>query len=331
MNHGARTPARATALPRTMTDLRQFQQFIAVAELLSFRRAAEVLHMSQPPLTVAIQKLEETIGTRLLDRNRHTVRLTPAGEVFLVEARRAIAQAEIAIESARRAASGMFGTLRLSFVPSAALDLLPEVLRTFQREYPAVKLILSGETSGRQLELLRRGDTDLALVVPPVYEARDLSLDILCEEELVLAVPAEHPLARRKRVRLEELRAEAFVAFPFAEGPGYSGVILAACQRAGFFPRVVQEAAQMQSIVTLVAGHLGVAIVPRAMTRVQARGVVYVEVAQARTTLRYPLVLASLAATDNALVGAFVAVARRTLAGLRGKDGRSGGAPCAAA
>ncbi|MGO4155509.1 LysR family transcriptional regulator [Cupriavidus sp. YAF13] len=298
-----------------MTDLRQFQQFVAVAELLSFRRAAEALHMSQPPLTVAIKKLEETIGTELLERNRHMVRLTPAGEVFLVEARRTIAQAEIAVESARRAASGMFGTLRLSFVPSAALDVLPDILRRFQQEYPAVKLILTGESSGKQLELLRRGDTDVAIVVPPVYEPRDLSLDILCEETLVVAVPAAHALARRKRLRLEELKAEAFVAFPFAEGPGYSGVILAACQRAGFFPRVVQEASQMQTIITLVAGNLGIAIVPRAMTRVQALGVVYIDVTESRTSLRYPLVMASLTNTENALVGAFGAVAKRSLAG----------------
>ena len=255
--------------------------------------------MSQPPLTVAIQKLEETIGTRLLDRNRHTVRLTPAGEVFWwrpgAPSRRPRSpsnpRAGPPAACSARCACPSCRARRWTCCPGAAH--LPA-------QYPAVKLILSGETSGRQLELLRRGDTDPALVVPPVYEARDLSPDILCEGGTGAGgagrAPARTPQAgaaggtARGSLRRLPVRRRARL---FGRDP-------AACQRAGFFPRVVQEAAQMQSIVTLVAGHLGVAIVPRAMTRVQARGVVYVEVAQARTTLRYPLVLASLAATDNA-------------------------------
>ena len=131
-------------------DLRQLRQFVAVAEECSFRRAALRLHVSQPPLSVAVQKLEADVGVTLLDRTRHHVRLTVAGEAFLREARRTLAHAQQSIDIAQRAAAGKLGTLRLSFVPSAAFNVVPELLRAFRADYPDVNLVLTSDTTSQQ-------------------------------------------------------------------------------------------------------------------------------------------------------------------------------------
>src|SRR6185312_2783623 len=154
-------------------DLRQLRQFVAVAEERSFRRAAERLHVSQPPLSVAVQRLEADVGVPLLDRTRHHVRLTVAGEAFLEEARRTLAHAQLSVEIAQRAAAGKLGTLRLSFVPSAALGVVPRLLRTFREDHPDVKLVLTGDTTSQQMAALLSGATDVGIVVPPLHDARD--------------------------------------------------------------------------------------------------------------------------------------------------------------
>ena len=176
-------------------DLRQLRQFVAVAEESSFRRAAERLHVSQPPLSVAIQKLEADVGVTLLDRTRHHVRLTVAGEAFLREAKRTLAHAQLSIEIAQRAAAGKLGTLRLSFVPSAALNVVPGLLRAFREDYPDVTLVLTSDTTSQQMATLLSGATDVGIVVPPLHDAGDFRVDSFCDQELMLAVPVSHPLA----------------------------------------------------------------------------------------------------------------------------------------
>ncbi|MDX3906207.1 MAG: LysR family transcriptional regulator [Pigmentiphaga sp.] len=295
-----------------MFELKQLRQFEIVAEELNFRRAAERLHMSQPPLSVSIQNLEHEVGTRLLERSRHHVKLTPAGAVFLKEAQRTLRQARLCIERAQRAADGMEGLLRLSFVPSAALDLLPVLFKRFQREYPTVQLQLTAETTGRQVEALRRGTVDLALVVTPLTHQKGLKVTTLREQRFVLAVPAEHALSQQKKVRMKDLAEEPFISFPASEGPGFVSALLNACQQAGFSPRVVQEAAQMQTVLTMVAGGLGVALVPAAMRTVHMPDVAFLDIADTRTPPGYTLAFVHQADSDNPVVGAFLAVVQRT-------------------
>lgn len=292
-------------------DLRQLRQFVAVAEERSFRRAAERLHVSQPPLSVAVQRLEADIGVRLLDRDRHGVRLTPAGEAFLQEARGTLAHAQLAVEIAQRAATGRLGTLRLSFVPSAGLAVVPQLLRAFRREHAGVKLILEGETTAQQMVALAQGSTDLGLVVPPLHDAPALRVLPFREEHLVLAVPSAHPLARVARVQLKDLAGEDFIGFPLKEGPGFESVVMAACQESGFIPRFVQTAGQMQAILALVAGGLGIALVPHAMRAVQMEGVKYLDVRRRNAQLRYALGLAYRPANANPALAAFLAIAER--------------------
>lgn len=292
-------------------DLRQLRQFVAVAEERSFRRAADRLHVSQPPLTVAVQRLESEIGVQLLERSRQGVRLTPAGEAFLEEARSTLAHARLSMEMAQRAASGKTGTLRLSFVPSAGLAVVPRLLRQFREHHADVKLILRGETTSQQLAALAQGSVDLAIVVPPLRESRQLRVQILCEQEVVLAVPGTHPLAGTRRVQLRHLAQEAFVGLPVLEGPGFEGVVMAACQEAGFIPRLAQTAPQMQSVLALVAGGLGVALVPQAMRSVAVENVSYLQVRTRSAPVRYALGLAWNPANPNPALAAFVSTAQQ--------------------
>lgn len=294
-----------------MLEFRQLRQFVVLAQELNYRRAAIKLHMSQPPLSVSIQQLERTVGTALLERSRQHVKLTAAGAVFYKDAVKILSQTLHAVERAQRAADGMVGTLRLSFVPSATLDLLPDLLKKFQLEYPTVQLNLSGDVTGRQIKALRRGDTDLAIVVPPLQDPKDLVVSLLREEKFVLAIPDDHPLAQRKSVRIKELASERFISFPSNEGPGFVSALLGACQNAGFLPKVVQEAGQMQTILTLVSGGVGIALVPAAMKTIRMRNVAFVDVTDGKMPLKYTLVFAYQATCDNPVVDAFLSVARR--------------------
>lgn len=291
-----------------MIELRQFRQFVAVAEELSFRRAAERLHMAQPPLTAAIRKLEEELGTVLIERTNRVQRLTPAGRVFLEEARRTLAQAERSVREARRAGDGLVGSLRLSFVASTARALLPHLIRAFQARHGEVVLDLSEASTARQIEALRTDRTDIGLVVLPLDDPHDLTVVDIDKGALVAALPGAHPLARNPTVALAALACEPWVHFPARYGPGLHGRIAAACTAAGFAPRVVQEAVQMETIVGLVAAGLGVAVVPPSLADAGRPDVAFRPLAGPGTPIGYDLALVFSRSTP--VVDAFVTVAR---------------------
>jgi len=298
-----------------MLELHLVRKFVVVAEELNFRRAAERLHMSQPPLSTAMQNLEAEIGTPLLDRSKHHVRLTPAGRVSYRDAIRLLQFVEQARERALRTGSGLEGALRVSFVPSAALDVLPEIFKRFQKNYPTVHLTLTAETTRRQLEDLHNGHTDLALVVGPVYEPRGLQIVPLQSQHIIVAVPAGHPLARQQRVQVKALAGEPFVSFPATEGTGFFNTLLETCQAAGFAPRVVQEASQMQAILTLVAGGQGIALVPASMRRLRMKDVRFLDIVGTRRPPTYQLVFAHASGNDNPVIQPFLANALKSVGG----------------
>jgi DNA-binding transcriptional LysR family regulator len=261
---------------------------------------------------VAVQRLEADIGVRLLERSRQGVRLTVAGEVFLEESRRTLAHAGLSVEMAQRAATGKTGALRLSFVPSAGVDVVPQLLRAFRQDHPDVKLILRAETTSHQLAALAEGSVDLGIVVPPLHEGRQLRLKMFCERELALAVPGTHALAGRQRVQLRQLANEAFVGLPVREGPGFESVVVNACQECGFVPRFVQTASQMQAVLALVAAGVGIALVPQAMRAVAMENVHYLQVRKRSAPVRYGLGLAWNPANANPALAAFTATMERT-------------------
>jgi DNA-binding transcriptional LysR family regulator len=290
-----------------MIELRQYRQFVAVAEELSFRKAAERLHMAQPPLTAAIHRIEAELGVTLIERSNRVERLTPAGDVFLLEARRVIAQSDRAIEAAKRAGRGLSGSLRISFVATAAHELLPKILRAFRARHADVALELTEATTAQQAAALQEDRADIGIVAAPLPDDSTLRTVSLRREALVAALPQDHALAARQELRLAELAAEPWILFPASYGPGLHRRIVAACGRAGFVPRVVQEAVQMETIVSLVAAGLGVSLVPPAMARLGRRGIRCVTLTGPATPIRYELALAF--ARPQPLLDAFIATA----------------------
>ncbi|MCD0499811.1 MULTISPECIES: LysR family transcriptional regulator [Achromobacter] len=242
-------------------DLRQLRQFISIAELGSYRRASEALRIAQPALSVSIQKLEHIVGVQLLERGAKGVSLTAAGAALMEDARRALFHADQARQSARRVALGELGRLRLGFVGSATYMLLPRYLPTFRHRYPDVELELREDSTVRLAEMLRANEIDAALVRGPLAEDPSLSAWVVERDSLILALPAAHPLTGG-RVALQSVRSEPFVMYAPDKVPGLNGVTQALCRKAGFSPRISQEAIQVQTVVSLVASGLGVALVP---------------------------------------------------------------------
>lgn len=255
-------------------ELRHLRYFLTVAEELSFTRAAERLHMAQPPLGQQIRQLEKELGVELFYRTKRRVRLTAAGEAFLEEARSALDRVETAAESARRASRGEVGTLAVGFVGSAAYDVLPEILKAFRGRYPEVEIALEELTTTQQIQALGEGRIEVGFVRPPVEE-ESLAVKTVLREPLVAVLPGDHPLSGSEDLPLSALKNEPFVMTPRRLGPSFYDRIVGACQNAGFSPRVVQEAIQMQTIVGLVAGGIGVALVPASESNLTRKGVVY--------------------------------------------------------
>lgn len=243
-----------------MIDLRQLRQFVAVAEELHFRRAAERLRMAQPPLSAAIRRLEAEIGAPLLVRSSRKVALTATGAVLLEEAHRVLATLESGLARTRLAASGRVGTLDLAFLSNCAV--LPAVLRAYRAASPDVDLRLFEASTADQVDRLLDGTADVGLLRPPGTPAPGLAFERVLRQELRLALPADHPLSRAATVALEDLAGADFVATPRDKGVGFHDSVLDICRRAGFTPRIVQRARQMHTVRALVASGIGVAFVP---------------------------------------------------------------------
>ncbi|WP_213954236.1 MULTISPECIES: LysR family transcriptional regulator [unclassified Variovorax] len=304
-----------------LIDLRVWRQFLAVAEELHFGRAATRLHMTQPPVTQAIAQLEKAIGARLFDRTRRSVALTPAGAALVPEVRELLARAQALPARARAAAAGEVGRVRLAFVSTIGFERLPAWVREFRALCPAVALELVEATGDVQLEALARGEIDAGLVLhSPGAAPAGLARLAVASEQLVLAVPSQHVLAGVAQLALEAVLAEPLVAFPRRILPSVHDAILALYHGVGRVPEVAQEAIQMQTIVNLVSGGLGVAWVPESVTQFRRAGVVYRTAAEfaappgrRRAALALPGCETSLvwpAASDNPALARFIEFVR---------------------
>jgi DNA-binding transcriptional LysR family regulator len=290
-------------------DLRQLRHFVAVAEQLHFGRAAAALHISQPPLSRSIRDLEERVGVMLLARTRRRVELTPEGARFLEDARRVLAQLERAVLDVGRMAAGDGGRLRLGFVSLADYGVLPGLLKAYKSARPGVDLALREMLSPDQAAALAAGELDFGLLLPPVAGA-DFEHVVVQRERFVAALPARHRLAHaRGHIAVRDLAGEAFVMVPRAIAPGLHDIIAALTARAGFAPRVAQEAIQMQTVVSLVSSGLGVALVPASVANLGRRGVAYRELTDVHP--RLDLWLAWRRGTQGVAAREFVQHARR--------------------
>jgi DNA-binding transcriptional LysR family regulator len=274
-----------------MIELRHLRYFMMVAEELHFGRAAERLHMAQPPLSLQIRQLETRLGFQLFYRTQRSVVITEAGQVFLEECQKIFWQLEQAIRSGQQVSRGELGQLAIAFVSSAAYNVLPSILRSFRAAVPQVSLELHELTTDQQLRWMREGRIDVGFVRPPI-EDEAFAWTTIFQEPLVVALPEAHALAANLQVDLPMLAGEAFILFPRLLAPGLYDQIISLCQQGGFSPNVVQEAIQMQTIISLVAAEMGIAIVPISLQNLQRTGVVYrafVEVTpQAAIALTWP-------------------------------------------
>lgn len=258
-------------------ELRHLRYFATVAEELHFGRAAGRLHMTQPPLSQAIQLLEAELGAPLFVRTQRRVELAPAGEALLPEARRLLEQAAMLPELAQRAAAGASGHLRLSFVSTADYSVLPGLLRDFRETHPHVRLTLREATSDLQIDDLLERRIDMGLLIPPLPERAEEELDYrpLLSEPLILAMPAGCAPARNRSLALTEAARLPLIIFPRRIAPVLHDAILDCCHRAGLTPQIGQEAIQMQTIVGLVSAGMGMALVPQSVSNLKRPGVDY--------------------------------------------------------
>lgn len=255
-------------------ELRHLRYFVTLAEELHFGRAAQKLHIAQPPLSQQIRQLEVELGFDLFYRTKRSVELTTAGSVFLQEVQQIFKLLDTAIQSGKKASRGELGKLVIGFVSSAAYNILPLALRSHRECFADVSLELREMTTSEQLQQLQTGTIDVGFLRPPIT-SEDLDLEIIYQESLIVALPENHRFADRETISLATLAQEQFIFFPRSLAPGLYDLILDLCLQAGFQPNLSQEAAQMQTIVSLVAGKIGVAIVPESLQNLQRTGVVY--------------------------------------------------------
>jgi DNA-binding transcriptional LysR family regulator len=267
----------------TSPDLRQLRYFVAVAEELHFTRAAERLGIAQPPLTQQIQKLEALLGCQLLTRGRATA-LTPAGAVLLQESRRLLTQFDTVLDATRRAARGETGRLAIGVPPSVMLSGLPAVIRRYRERYPAVSFTLREMATSAIESATASGEVDLgflreAATVPPLVSK------ILYTEPVLTVLPKSHRLAGRAAIKLNTLRDEPFVFFPRRLGPAFHDRLISLCVSAGFTPKIVEEATQWQTVISLVEAGMGVTLAPACVRKFRWPQVVFKPLAGATTSV----------------------------------------------
>lgn len=258
----------------TTFELRHLRYFLAVAEELHFTRAARRLNIAQPPLSIQIRQLESLIGATLFVRDRRTVTLTPAGAALVDGARRTLAEAERSADAARRASRVEVQTLRVGFTDSAALSVLPDIVRRFSRDHPEVRLELTEDATQAQLDAVEKERVDVALVRGPL-SARSLRTVVLLREPFIIALPVAHPLTRHRTLSLQAVAKEPIVLFPRHLAPQFHDTVVGMFRRARLSLNVAQEAAEYQTMMSLVAAGLGISIVPESVANLGRKGVIY--------------------------------------------------------
>jgi DNA-binding transcriptional LysR family regulator len=294
-------------------ELRHLRYFVAVAEELHFTRAAERLHIGQPPLSQQIQALEAELGAQLFERSKRWVRLTQAGRLFLDDARRILALAEQAAVTARRAERGEAGELRIGFTFSTPFTpLFATVINRYRQRFPLVSLTLHEMATLPQIEAIGQRTLDLGFVRPPEVAIPDsVSLSLLRQDPLVLVLPNDHPLAGQASIAIRELEGQPFVMYPKNVGTGIHPQIFRLCRAAGFVPHIAQEAREASTLIGLVAAGCGVSVLPASFDRIRMDGVCYRPIADPAATTS--LLLARRQGPSTPLIDAFVALANEAV------------------
>jgi LysR family transcriptional regulator, benzoate and cis,cis-muconate-responsive activator of ben and cat genes len=271
----SKTKLIGTIPGRYRLELRQLRYFVAVGRERNFTRAAEALHIAQPPLSRQIRQLEDELGVSLIERGTRPVRLTDAGRLLYQQVVQVLERVEETKALARRLQEADRPRLSLGFVPSTLYGYLPEVIRRYRTARPGVELTLLELTTLEQIAALKEGHIDVGFGrIPfddPMVERR-----LLRNERLIAALSTRHPLlARTGRLRLEDLAAEPLVVYPNAPRPSYADQVLALYRERGIKPSVVLEVRQVQTALGLVAAEAGICLVPASVERLARDDVAY--------------------------------------------------------
>ncbi|MFI6407449.1 LysR substrate-binding domain-containing protein [Streptomyces sp. NPDC050548] len=289
-------------------ELRHLRYFLAVAETRHFGKAAERLHMAQPPLSQAIRRLETELGVELFTRTTRQVALTGAGEVFRTDVERIVKAVDEAVARAGRFASGVEGVLRVGLTGSASYRQLPVLARLLKRELPHVMMEVHTEmlTPAQESGLIERR-LDIGLLRPPIRQ-EGMAHRLIAEEPLVAAVPEEHWLAEARTVRVEQLRHEDFIMYGATLGSVVNDAVVRSCLTSGFYPHAAYEVTETSAALALVAAGLGIAVLPDSIRSAPREGVVCKPIEDA---LSVPLVLAWRADDDSPLLRRLLDVLER--------------------
>jgi DNA-binding transcriptional LysR family regulator len=256
-------------------ELRHLRYFVTVAEEQNVTRAAERLHLSQPPLSRQIRDLEDEVGVELFRRTAKSLVLTDAGKVFLGEARAVLLRADQAVEAARAAARNCQGRLRVGYAPSLTARFLPEALRMFGAEFPGVQVSLYDLSSVECRQRLAARKLDLVLAIKPSGAVKGLAFEKLLSHAIVCAVAPAHPLARKRSVRLKDLAGQPFVTYAEDDYPEYADWLRRACRAAGFRPDIVGEYDGATGLITAIESGRGVALVAATLQCLSGRRLVF--------------------------------------------------------
>lgn len=257
-------------------ELRHLRYFVSVAETLSFTKAAEKLHTSQPSLSRQIKDLEEELGVRLLNRTKQQVTLTDEGRSFLADAKRLLALAAETVESVRRLHSGEIRSLNVGYVSNLFYDLLPKTLASFHQSFPTVSVNLFDLSCGEQFRELEDGKLDLGFVgLQEPIAKRGLEFRSIASYRTVVALPTDNPLTGKMTVELKALAPMFFIGMSEASYPGYRNWLVKTCERAAFTPKVLQDVDLERTMIHAVAAGLGVALVPEQLKKFEHENVVF--------------------------------------------------------
>lgn len=289
-------------------ELRHLRYFAILAEELNYGRAAERLHISQPPLTRQIQQLEDDLGARLFTRNTRGVALTPAGVALLDDAKRILGLVQGARERAGKAGKGEIGRLDVGIFGSAILNYIPRLILQFHERFPEVQIALHEQTKIEQIQALREQRLTIGFNRHVVVES-DIVVEPVLSEPLIVALHNEHPLARHKSIRIEEIAGEPLILYPGSR-PGFADDVTALYRSVGAQPAVVQEVADVVTAVALVACGFGLCVTPQAASSLKLPGVVFRPV-RANPPPKIDLVCLYRRNDESPILAAFLEIARK--------------------
>jgi len=297
-------------------ELRHLRYFVAVAQHLNYSEAARRLHVAQPAISQTVLDLEEELGVKLLLRTKRSVQLTAGGSAFLREAEDILQRAGEARRLAQRAARGEVGSLGIGFFGTAAGPILPSLVQAYRRKFPDVELQLYEMNPDQQLAAFDDGRIQLGFSrLLPTDRRGEFEEEVVYTDQLVIALPETHPLAKQKVIRLKNLAGEPFVQFHRRGAPGLFDEVIASCRRAGFSPRIINEPNFMATVMTLVESGLGVSLIPRCVRTLNRTHVTIRPILP--KSARIPLCVAWRKSEKSPIIGAFLDTLRAAATQIR--------------